>query len=92
MSDTVKPKSKYAMFRASIIYTGKQAGKTGCAFVKAKTHEDASKFIIDTLKASMKKSGMPENCFDVKVLPSSQEEVDFYLNNKADRNYTGVIN
>jgi hypothetical protein len=86
------PKVKKHMFRASIIYTGKHLGKTECAFVKAITKEAASKFIEDSMKLSMKKYGWADDCYKIEISPSSKEEMEFYLENKSYKNYTGLVN
>jgi hypothetical protein len=80
------------MFRASIIYTGKYADKTGCAFLKAHNKEDAKKYIEVVIKASLKKFGYPEDCFKVDITTSSKEEVDFYLANEKTSCYNGLAN
>lgn len=93
MSDIPKVKKKaMLMFRASVIYSGKHLGKTGCIFIKATSKEDAFKFIEETIKNSLNKYGLPEDCFKIEISSSSKGEVDFYLENISKRNYSGLVN
>jgi hypothetical protein len=80
------------MFRANIIYTGKYSGKTGCAFLNATSKEAACNFIEKAVKNALKKSNIPLDCFKVQITVSSQEEVDFYMRNRFEKNYTGLVN
>jgi ribosomal protein L21E len=80
-------KTKKSYFRASLIYEGKHAGKTGCAFVKALTKEDAHSFIL----SSLKKSGYGEQV-KIEITPASKGEVDFYMMNRTVQGYTGIVN
>jgi len=93
MSDNPKPKSKSSMFRASIIYSGKLASRTGVCFLKAKNKEEAQLFIENITKDLLRKTNEPEDCFQVKISPSSKDEVDFYVQSRAStKNYTGLVN
>lgn len=93
MGDIPKVKKKaMPMFRASIIYSGKHLGKTGCVFIKANSKEDAFKFVEETIKNSLNKYGLPEDCFKIEISNSSKGEVDFYLQNQHKRNYSGLVN
>lgn len=83
---------KRVLYRASILYTGKFTGKTECAFIRATSQEEAEKYVDEMMKASLKKSGFPEDCFKVLVSRSSKGEVDFYTQNRFSQGYTGVLN
>lgn len=86
------PANTIALFRASIIYTGKYADKTECAFLKAKSKEDAKKYIEKIIKNSLKRINAPEDCFKVDITPSSQDEIEFFMANRKQRNYNGLAN
>lgn len=91
MSDIPKP--KLTLFRTCIIYSGKNANRTGAAFVKAKNKEDAKAYIEKLVRTTLKKAGQPEDCFEVKVSESSKDEMDFFVENRATiRSYTGLVN
>lgn len=83
---------KMTMFRASILYTGKYAGQSGCAFVNAISKEAAVKYMNDIMVENLKATNIPTDCFKLEVAPSSQEEVDLYVKNKATRSYNGILN
>lgn len=87
-SDTPNTKPKKAYFRASIIYNGKHAGRSGCAFVRAVSKDEAHDFIVSTLK----KNGYHEDSCKVEISSSSKEEIEFYVQNRKVKGYTGIVN
>lgn len=84
--------AKRKMFRVGILYTGKHFGKFECSFVKAISKEEATKYVEDNMKSSIKHLGIKDEGYTIEVSPSSKAELDFYAQNRALKNYTGLIN
>lgn len=86
-------KNTNAMWRASIIYAGKYAETTGCAFLTAANKEAAKKYIESLVKEALKTNGHPNEPFKIEITTSSNDEIDFYQQNKKKhRYYNGLAN
>jgi hypothetical protein len=75
-------------YRASIIGIGKQSGKSDCKFITAVSKEAAQKYILSVLK----ENGLDNGSFKIDILPSSKEEIDFFMQNRYRGGYYGIVN
>lgn len=91
--DSPKKTKKYNLYRTCVFYTGKFAGQAVCSFVKAKSKEDADKFVSDSVVRLLKQQGKPIDCFKTQTYAASQEEMDFFNQSLAlSIDYKGIVN
>ncbi len=85
-----KPELK--LWRGSVIYLGKLAGVHNSIFLQASTKEKAEKFIGQRIRKYYKSKGIDKVEFKAIVNLSCEDEVSFFQQNSANKQYSGLMN
>jgi hypothetical protein len=88
-------KIEKTIYRVMVSYTGKfakGANKISTAFCTAISKEHAEEFVVKQVREALRQHNYTDATFDVKTSLSSQDEMDFYLQNRGNKNYSGVMN